>query len=143
MPGSGEHIRRAVRALEAERSDLLGQVLQIDGKIATLQQLLSDAPQEPSRPRGPGEPAKRGDAEREILEMLRQGRPLTASEIGQRRGTTSNAASNVLRRLYRRGEIGSFGDGRYHSKIAPEGAQGSLAVDAAREEHDQTEGGGS
>jgi DNA-binding NarL/FixJ family response regulator len=142
MTHSDEYIRRAIRALEAERAAAIRQLQVVDVKIAQLNQVLRHEAAAPVVPREPGEPAKRGEAEREILEMLRQGRPLTAGEIATRRGTSANAASNVLRRLYKRNQITNLGRGRYALNLAPEGAQSSLAVDAAGEEQ-VGEGGGS
>jgi Arc/MetJ-type ribon-helix-helix transcriptional regulator len=122
MANSDEYIRRAIRALEAERQGAIQQLRVIDVKIAQLTQALHQQPPAPASAREPGESAGRGEAEREILSML-ETEALTAAEIAKRRGTSNNAASNILRRLYQRGDLDLVARGRYARKG---GAQASL-----------------
>ncbi len=145
MADHREHIRKAVAALHVERRRLIREIEQVDVNVAILEELLSrdSSNADSGATREPGEPAKRGDAEREILRMLAGGGVLTAAEIAARRGTTSNAASNVLRRLYKKGVIAHLGGGRYQNKIPPAGGQGSLSVEAEREENTDARGGDS
>jgi hypothetical protein len=136
-----EHIKQAIDALKEERRESL---TAFDQKIANLQAILDGSPI-PTQDEGEKRPAAtRGQAEREILDMLAGGGVLTAADIGRARGTTGNAASNVLRRLAKKGRVADLGGGRYQNPIfAPKGAQGSLPVDAERDERDTPEVGGS
>lgn len=122
MANSDEYIRRAIRVLQAERHQAVQHLRRLDVKIAQLEQVLREPPPDKEVPREPGEPAPRGEAEREVLGMLERD-SLTASEIAERRGTSYNAASNILRRLHKRGEIDMVSRGRYARK---NGAQASL-----------------
>lgn len=70
----------------------------------------------------------KGEASREILDLMADGKIWRPKQIAEIRGTTQNAASAVLRRLYRDGKLVESGVGKY--RIAPpkgEGAQGSLS----------------
>lgn len=115
MSSSDEYIRRAIRALEAEKQGVIQELRVIDVKIAQLQQALRHQPRPAVVAREPGEPARRGEAESEILSML-DSEALTAAEIAARRGTSNNAASNILRRLHKRGDLVMVGRGRYARK---------------------------
>lgn len=136
-----EHIKQAIDALKEERRAALSE---FDQKIANLQAILEGSP----LPAGPDEtekrPVARGEAQSEIMDMFASGEVLTAAEIARVRGTTGNAASNVLRRLTKRGQLTDLGGGKYQNPIfAPKGAQGSLPVDAERESNEVREVGGS
>lgn len=121
MPHSDEYIRRAIRALEAEKQGVIQQLRLLDVKIAQLNQVLKQQPPPAVAPREPGEPARRGEAEQEILTML-EAEALTAVEIASRRGTSANAAHNVLSRLHKRGDLVKVGRGRYTRKGTEQGS---------------------
>ena len=124
-----EHIKQAIAALKEEKREV---VRELDRKIADLQAVLDGGTLLPA---GEKRQATRGQAEKEILEMAAGGGVITAPEIARVRGTTSNAASNVLRRLARKGTLADLGGGRYQKPIiAPRGAQGSLPVEAGGED---------
>ena len=130
MANSDEHIRRAIKSLEIEKQDLLEQVRLVEIKISQLGTLLRlQGRTSEFRPREPGEPAKRGEAEQEIVQLLSMGQPFGATEIAARRGTSPNAASNVLRRLHKRGAIEKVGT-KYQAKAGVgSNSQASLALE--------------
>jgi len=83
------------------------------------------------RPASPGP----GDARREILELMADGKTWTPSEISRRRGTTPNAASRALKRMLKESPppVRSSGSGRYKLASPKGDAQGSHSVTAERD----------
>lgn len=140
-----EPIRQALAALESERN-------QIEEDIRALRRILSrpshaesPRPAEPagaeaSNPPRKGQPG-RGDAEREILGLLAGSAKMTAAEISSIRGTSRNAASNVLRRLAVKGQVVHDSRAGTFSLPAAEAddAQGSLPVSTGSESDAPTE----
>jgi hypothetical protein len=144
MADHREPIRQAIRALEDQQRLLAADLAALRSILArdtqpSEQRSDQDAAKDPKPAR---EASSRGGAEREILEILADGRSHMPAEIGRTRNTSSNAASNVLRRLLKKGLVVTDGAGRYRLPNADD-SQGSLPVDPGRDDVDAEEGGGS
>jgi hypothetical protein len=146
MADHREPIRQAIQALE-------GQQRQLAADLAALRRILArdDEPAQPppsdedSNLTGDQKPARepsaRGAAEREIAEILADGQWHMPAEIGRARGTSSNAASNVLRRMRKKGLVVTDGAGKYRLPTADD-SQGSLPVPGG-DSDSREKGGGS
>jgi hypothetical protein len=129
-----------VESMERLLRELIEQRRQIDADIADVERILKrrggTSPLTEPLPSGrrfeSSRGSPRGQARREILELMSDGKVWTPSEIARARGTSGNAASNTLRRLLLEDPPAVIelkrGSGRY--KIAsPKGddAQASLS----------------
>lgn len=130
-------------------AELLETRRHIDDDIADLQRIIdrheeadgADAEETATQARAPSGAGRasrrgtgRGQAQREILGLMSDGREWSPAQLAARRGSSANAAGAGLRRLVEQGRVVQVRQGRYKIVSPPGGAQGSLAVEAAREE---------
>jgi Fic family protein len=136
-----ESVKRAIRDLQSEKQGYFRSVQRVDVKIAQLEEVLRDEI-DADPVREPGVGAKRGDAEKEIRALFDGGGSLNAAEIARLRGTSTNAASNVIRRLVKQGVIAPTGHTRgYYWKVSANGGQGSLPAEPERDDETLEAGG--
>jgi hypothetical protein len=108
--------KRLVGQLTREHQRLRSELERTEAALADAQRLLShyEADEDGSHfLRGVGRAAPPGEAQREALQLMADGDTWTPAKLGKARGTSSQAAGVLLRRLAVEGLVDAIGDAEY------------------------------
>lgn len=134
-------LRRLIAELTRERQRLVSSLGRVDADMEDAQRMLErreNGSQLAQVKRTPGVASQPGDAKREALRLMAAGDVWSPARLAAERGTTSQAASNLLKRLLTDGTVEQVGVGEYRviPSLALSEAQESLPVSGSDDEVD-------
>jgi hypothetical protein len=115
-------LKRLVSELGRERARLASELARVDADLADAQRMLArreerSEPREPTT-RIPGRASSPGEAQREALRLMADQQIWTPSRLSAARGTTAQAAGNLLRRLEKQGLVEAVPDAQAGYRIS-------------------------
>lgn len=143
MPDIQIEVRRLVGQLTRERQRLLTELERVEDSLTDAQRMLARydgaKPDSADRRREPGRAAPPGEARRDALRLMADGNGWTPAKLASARGTSAQAAGNLLKRLMADGLIEpTFSDVPAEFRITALGAgQGLLPLDGSNEGNDE------